>query len=126
MAARAARTPSSVADAERESKAFGASGPFAIGRAIECLSAIGSLDAAFDLAARWDPLAYGGDGPGIFFFPPTAAMRRDPRFMPLAARLGLVDYWRAASKWPDFCSEPDLPYDCKVEAAKVAGGARHG
>jgi hypothetical protein len=46
-------------------------------------------------------------------------MRRDPRFMSLAAKLGLVDYWRSSGKWPDFCSEPGLPYDCKAEAAKA-------
>jgi hypothetical protein len=32
----------------------------------------------------------------------------------------LLDYWRASGKWPDFCFEPDLPYDCKAEAAKLA------
>jgi hypothetical protein len=40
--------------------------------------------------------------------------------MPLMARLGLVDYWRASGHWPDFCSEPGLPYDCKAEATKLA------
>ncbi len=65
------------------------------------------------------------DGPTLFFFPPTAAMRRDRRFMKPAGRIGLVDYWRSTGKWPDFCSEPSLPYDCKPEAAKYAGG-RHG
>ena len=44
------------------------------------------------------------------------AFRRDARFMPLAERLGLVDYWIATDKWPDFCSEPDLPYDCRAAA----------
>jgi hypothetical protein len=41
--------------------------------------------------------------------------------MPLMKKLGLVDYWRTSGHWPDFCSEPGLPYDCKVEAAKFAG-----
>ena len=39
--------------------------------------------------------------------------------MPLAARFGLVDYWRTTGAWPDYCRDPDLPYDCKVEAAKL-------
>jgi len=38
----------------------------------------------------------------------------------LAARVGLVDYWRTSGHWPDFCFEPGLPYDCKAEAAKLA------
>jgi hypothetical protein len=46
-------------------------------------------------------------------------MRRDPRFMPLAARFGLPQYWLASGEWPDFCSEPGLPYDCKAEAGKA-------
>jgi TolB-like protein len=56
----------------------------------------------------------------IFLFTPgTRPMRHDIRFMGLAARLGLVYYWRTMQKWPDFCAEADLPYDCKMEAAKV-------
>jgi hypothetical protein len=31
--------------------------------------------------------------------------------MPLAAKIGLVDYWEQSGKWPDFCAEPGLPYD---------------
>jgi hypothetical protein len=58
-------------------------------------------------------------GVSVLFGVGTSAMRRDPRFMPLAARLGLVDYWRSSGPWPDFCSEPGLPYDCKVEAARL-------
>jgi hypothetical protein len=54
------------------------------------------------------------------FTPKATALRRDPRFMSLANRLGLVDYWRTSGHWPDFCSEPSLPYNCKAEAARLA------
>lgn len=54
----------------------------------------------------------------ILFRPWLANVRRDPRFIRLAERLGLVDYWRRSGHWPDFCMDPDLPYDCKAEAAK--------
>jgi len=54
------------------------------------------------------------------FRPPQADLRADPRFMQVAAHLGLLDYWRRSGDWPDFCSDPDLPYDCKKEAAKLA------
>lgn len=47
------------------------------------------------------------------------AFRQDPRFMPLAQRLGLVDYWRQSGRWPDFCSEQDLPYDCRAAAESL-------
>ena len=55
----------------------------------------------------------------VLFRPPFRKFRQDPRFIPLAARFGLVDYWQKSGVWPDFCREPDLPYDCKAEAAKV-------
>lgn len=28
--------------------------------------------------------------------------------------------WLKSGEWPDFCFEPDLPYNCKAEAAKLA------
>ena len=55
----------------------------------------------------------------VLFRPGLAGIRRDPRFMMLAKRIGLVDYWRTSGKWPDFCDD-ELPYDCKEEAAKVS------
>lgn len=47
-------------------------------------------------------------------------MHLDPRFMPLAVRLGFAAYWRSTGQWPDFCKAPDLPYDCKTEVEKLA------
>lgn len=55
----------------------------------------------------------------VLFRPALAGIRQDPRFMLLAERIGLVDYWRSSGKWPDFCDD-DLPYDCQEEAAKLA------
>lgn len=56
----------------------------------------------------------------LLFVPPLADLRADRRFMSVAARFGLVNYWRRSGDWPDFCSDPDLPYNCKAEAAKLA------
>ena len=53
------------------------------------------------------------------FRPKFSNFHKDPRFMQVAKRLGLLDYWRASGKWPDFCSRGDLPYDCRAEAAKL-------
>jgi hypothetical protein len=52
-----------------------------------------------------------------FFYPEMKAFREDRRFMPLATRLGLTDYWRRSQHWPDFCREPDLPYKCTMNTA---------
>jgi hypothetical protein len=56
----------------------------------------------------------------IWFRPTLRTFRQDRRFMIIATRAGLVGYWRKSGKWPDFCSEPDLPYDCHAEAAKLS------
>jgi hypothetical protein len=37
----------------------------------------------------------------------------------LAKRVGLVDYWQKSGRWPDFCADAELKYDCKKEAAKL-------
>jgi tetratricopeptide (TPR) repeat protein len=56
----------------------------------------------------------------VLFRPEFAAVRADPRFIQVAARLGLVRYWRKTGFWPDFCTSEQLKYDCKAEAAKFA------
>jgi hypothetical protein len=92
------------------------------------LSQLGFVDDAFRLADRYSAAAMTRvDSPAFLFDPGMAAARRDPRFMAFAARLGLVDYWRSTGKWPDFCSDPALHYDCKAEAARLASaGSRRG
>lgn len=80
--------------------------------AILALSALGELDAAFEVAdgflldrgsvivrPRPESRVPTIDGPGWrntfgLFVPPTKPMRLDPRFRPLADGLGLSDYWR--------------------------------
>lgn len=56
----------------------------------------------------------------IYFRPEFLQVRRDPRFLLVAKRAGLLDYWLKSGRWPDFCSAPDQPYDCKAEAAKLS------
>ena len=55
----------------------------------------------------------------VFFRPDFRETRSDRRFMRVAKRIGLVDYWQKSGKWPDFCFEADFTYDCKAEAAKL-------
>ncbi len=112
--------PSAVAAARRREEARSAGSQADLRDAIQCLAPLELVDASFAMSERYQPTLYVLEGSAIFFFPSTAPMRRDRRFMKLAARIGLVDYWRSTGKWPDFCSQPGLPYDCKTEAAKVA------
>lgn len=78
----------------------------------------GDLDGAFALLQGPIP-----GGPVLLYYPEMAGVRRDPRFWPLVARFGLTDYWLKSGHWPDFCTEPGLPYDCKT-AARAANAAR--
>jgi len=43
--------------------------------------------------------------PWFLFTPVTRDLRRDPGFIPLASRFGLIKYWRETGKWPDFCTD---------------------
>jgi len=88
------------------------------GQALLLLTMLGDLDGAFAEAQLYDPA--NSYAPAYLFLPATAPMRADLRFMPLARKLGLADYWRSTGRWPDYCGEPGLPYDCKAEAARLA------
>jgi adenylate cyclase len=79
-----------------------------LGWRIRMLARQGDVDGAF--AAIKPPVSAGAI---LLYYPETKALRRDPRFWPLVKRMGLVDYWIKSNNWPDFCSEPDLPYDCR-------------
>lgn len=76
----------------------------------------GRVDQAYQLLQ--DPRFQPAVATEILFRPDFAAFRADPRFMQVAARLGLVRYWRKSGYWPDFCTTEQLKYDCKKEAAK--------
>ena len=92
--------------------------PGDVGFAIQALGELHRKDDIF----RWlglIPAQAEAEGADILFRPALADVRRDPRFMTVAKRLRLVDYWEKTGKWPDFCNDPMLPYDCKTEAAKL-------
>jgi len=82
---------------------------------VQLLVRVGDLDGAY--AAVEALSLYAKLRPGFLFGPEMKPLRADPRFMPLAKRLGLLRYWASSGRWPDFCAEPDLPYDCR--AAKI-------
>lgn len=81
----------------------------------------GNVDEAYaHLHQNFDSyLAEPRRGPWFVYYPGLEALRADPRFIPTVARLGHPQYWLSTGKWPDFCSEETLPYDCR-RAAKAA------
>ncbi len=94
-----------------------AAGRTDLNRAIRDLVGVGATEAAFNVAQRAtpaDPL-----DTEVLFRTQADGMRRDPRFMPLAAKLGLVEFWKRTNHWPDFCEAKDRPYDCRAVAAKL-------
>ena len=91
------------------------------GSLVEVLEAFGRGDEAYDVlmripASRVDQITL-----QTLFRPTLGKMRQNPRFLRVAARFGLLDYWRKSGHWPDFCKEPGLPYDCEAELAKLGG-----
>jgi Tfp pilus assembly protein PilF len=77
------------------------------------------VDRAISWLAR-SPIASVGLPWRPLFWPDAAKLRLDARFFAKMAKLGLVTSWRNQDRWPDFCSDPSLPYDCKQEAQRLA------
>ena len=98
-------------------KSQGPSGDNFYGMSIQGLAEFNRTDELHEWIKRTPTEVIAGSS-YIMFRPAFAAFRRDPRFMTVANRIGLVAYWRSSGKWPDYCNNPDLPYDCKTEAAK--------
>jgi hypothetical protein len=86
----------------------------------EVLEAFGRDDETFDTLMRLPSETADESVLQTLFRPSLQHLRRNPRFLRVAKRFGLVEYWQKSGKWPDFCSDPGLPYDCKKEAAKLA------
>ena len=85
----------------------------------EVLEAFGRDDEAFQMLMRVPLQRIDQITLQTLFRPTLRNLRQNPRFLRIAQHFGLLDYWRQSGKWPDFCFEPDQPYDCKKEAAKI-------
>ena len=116
IAARLDPTPANVDDAVAALKARASNNPRNRNTILLALVNFRRVDEAYQLME--DPGFQPFINSDALFRPDFAAVRADPRFMPIAARLGLVRYWRATGSWPDFCTIERLRYDCKAEAAK--------
>ena len=93
--------------------------PEAVGEYVQTIAAFGDPAELYPVFLNWSlpkETPYIAD---ILFRPALAMFRQDPRFIQVAKRLGMLDYWRKSGNWPDFSNRHDLPYDCKAEAAKL-------
>jgi tetratricopeptide (TPR) repeat protein len=92
---------------------------------LQALGTFRRVDEAYEVLRNevaLDSLVYGTEA---LFRPHMRSIRADPRFIALSAKLGLLQYWEKTGAWPDFCREPQLPYDCRVEAGKLTPEQRH-
>jgi tetratricopeptide (TPR) repeat protein len=111
-------TPANVQKAIDAERAVYLQEPRDIEGLLQALAQFGRIDEAIDEMIRYkrpDAIGYNSE---VMFRPPFRNIWRDPRSIAGAAHMGLLKYWVASGKWPDFCSDPTLPYDCKKEAAK--------
>jgi DNA-binding SARP family transcriptional activator len=119
--ARADRTPAHLAAAVRAVLESAGRSPSADLSVVEKLVVLGRVDDAFRIAATVDAgrVQSGDDDSARLFRSDMAPFRADARFIPFAARFGLVAIWQRSDRWPDFCGEPALPYDCRTQAGRV-------
>jgi len=90
--------------------------PLAIDSYVQTLAEFGRTEELLEiLMARARSILF----EDIIFRPAFKELHRDPRFIRVVHRIGLVNYWRTTGEWPDFCFAAELPYDCKAEAAKL-------
>jgi TolB-like protein len=113
---RLSHDPEKTAAYARDVTADLAAGRLDVNRASRQLVGVGATEAAFAAILRSAPADF---DPEVLFRPPAESIRRDPRFMPLAAKLGLVEFWKHTNHWPDFCEAKNRPYDCRAVAAKL-------
>ena len=54
---------------------------------------------------------------GVLLRPSFAAARQDPIILKWFEAGGQLDYWLETGHWPDYCTDPELSYDC-ADAAR--------
>lgn len=119
LVARIDPTPANIQRAVNAVRQGGTTSAKSINDLTQLLAQFGREDEAYELIMGWNRPDQAGAMSGMLFRPTTKKFRSNPRFIRIADHLGLLAHWQKSGKWPDFCSEPDLPYDCKAEAAKL-------
>ncbi len=85
---------------------------------LQSLGQFGAVDQAYEMIEQPGVLKHLAESTDVIFRPHLGAFRKDPRFPAFATRLGLMQYWSKTNSWPDFCSDPLLPYDCRLESRR--------
>lgn len=103
---------------------------FTLGMCMNILADLGDRDRAFALASELYPAAEAppredkdaywlahpdGFDKAFLTGPAGKSMRADPRFLPLADKLGLLEYWRSG-RMPDFCIKDHEPVCARISS----------
>ncbi|HEX8842246.1 MAG TPA: TIR domain-containing protein [Sphingomicrobium sp.] len=121
LEARINPTPQNIEAALAAERQINRQFPPYIASIVQALAYFGRKDEVIDLLINYPGgkrAEWIGFNAEVLFRPMMHDVWRDPRSMAGAAHVGLLHYWKATGKWPDFCFDPTLPYDCKKEAAK--------
>lgn len=120
LKARMNPTPANVDQAVAFAWSIYRRAPESVGELIQVLGEFDREEELLPILTSWnrpEEVPFTAD---VLFRPPLREMWHDPRFMRVARAFGLLKYWLESDTWPEFCADPDLPYDCKAEAAKLA------
>jgi len=118
--ARMRHRPEDIELALKDAKAAYAVEPFAFQHVVQTYSILDREDELLPILMS-APIKDAVFVTDVTFRPAARELWRNPQAFRYARRVGLLSYWQSSGKWPDFCFETDLPYDCKTEAAKLAG-----
>jgi len=118
LRARIDPSPENIERSIAEDRMENEANPDFISQIVQTLAQFGRKDEVISIMLHYGGGPVAGLESETFFRPALRDVWRDPRSMAAAAHLGLLHYWKASGNWPDFCSDPTLPYDCKTEAAK--------
>ncbi len=118
LRARIDPSPANIERSIAEDRMIYEQDPNFIAQIVQTLAQFGRKDEVIDIMLHYGGGAVAGIESEVFFRPALRDVWRDPRSIAAAAHLGLLHYWKVSGNWPDFCSDPTLPYACKKEAAK--------
>jgi tetratricopeptide (TPR) repeat protein len=118
LQARLNPTAANVSSAIKDARAFYSSDHTNFQHLVQTMSILNREDELLPLLMSV-PMEDAGYVTDVTFRPAARDLWRNPKSLEFAKRVGLLQYWQSSGKWPDFCYDTDLPYDCKKEAAKL-------
>jgi adenylate cyclase len=86
---------------------------------LQTLVAFGRTNQAVPLLQDPAAVKQWKEGSDFLFRATLKPLWKKREFFDFMASVGLVDFWRSTAKWPDFCRDPQLPYDCAHEAERI-------